>query len=528
MLCAFCKADNPDTATLCRVCGVTFGRPGVDDEELLPIGSSLQQGAYVINRALGQGGFGITYLGSDIHLNRAVAIKEFCPAGCHRKCNGIQPFGTTTQAQFEEARLRFLEEARTLARFRHPGIVNVFAAFEENNTAYMVMEHLSGKTLAEVVRERGGPLPEAEAIGFIREAGAALSAVHAAGLLHRDIKPENMMHCQDGRIVLIDFGTARDFAVGRTQGHTVVVTPGYAPLEQYAQNAQRGAFSDVYGLAATLYFLLTAKPPAPATDRAAGVEFEAPHQLVEGISPHVSEAVAWAMQLKVDQRPQSVQDFIDAIDQIPGAFQGRSLQTATKADPEKAKVVIRSTGSQLLYVQSARAKPGPIQLEWPKQCCCCGATPSETVPVAFVMEGELAPAMQVWHAPYCSWCLKHVEESEARPRRLLAGYLNSGCLAGFIGISLLVALFTCAYLNKWLPLWLWLGPVLLAIYFFSKWGIDPKESMKPTCWTTGPAVTCTNIWHGDEEQIVYTLEFKSPVYREVFERLNSVHGQLPE
>ena len=161
--------------------------------------------------------------------------------------------------------------------------MDVYGTFEENNTAYMVMELLRGKTLGQLVEERG-PLPEAEAIGYIRRVGEALIVVHEASLLHRDLKPDNIMLTGDGEVVLIDFGTARAFAAGKTGRMTTMVTPGYAPLEQYGQSVRFGPFTDVYALAATLYHVLTGQMPAPATDRASGVDLVPPRTLNPAVS----------------------------------------------------------------------------------------------------------------------------------------------------------------------------------------------------------------------------------------------------
>lgn len=272
MLCPACGFTNDGTATACRTCGVPLADTTVVSQ-VLPPGSILDNNTFTVGKVLGQGGFGITYLGSDRHLRRPVAIKEFFPAGCVRQSATVGPAGEWTPATYAEARTRFVHEGEMLGRFTHTGIVQVYAAFEANNTAYPVMEYLRGQTLAEILALRGGRLEEAEALGYLHRVGEALDVVHEAGLLHRDIKPDNIIVCAEGRVVLVDFGTAREFSAGQTQRHSVTLTPGYAPLEQYAQRAQRGPYTDVYALAATAYHLLTGEVPVAAPDRAAGVEF---------------------------------------------------------------------------------------------------------------------------------------------------------------------------------------------------------------------------------------------------------------
>jgi serine/threonine protein kinase len=311
MLCPTCGRDNPSDAPTCAACATPLGAPP-PPTHFLTAGSSLLDGAYSIGKVLGQGGFGITYQGSDLRLRRPVAIKEFFPYGSVRHGNMVQPAAGLAPADFQAARVQFLDEAATLARFTHPGIVRVYTSFEENNTAYMVMELLLGKTLLQLVEERG-PLPEQEAIAYIEQAGAALAVVHAANLLHRDIKPDNLVAIEDGRVVLVDFGTAREFAAGRTRRMTAMLTPGYAPLEQYSQQARFGPFTDIYALGGTLYYLLTGQAPPAATDRIQGVSLPPPHVLNPGISRVVSDAVTWALEMQVQGRPQSASEFLGAL-----------------------------------------------------------------------------------------------------------------------------------------------------------------------------------------------------------------------
>jgi hypothetical protein len=217
-----------------------------------------------------------------------------------------------TAADYNGNKQKFLEEARVLAQFHHSGIVQVYSVFEENSTAYMVMEFVKGRTLQKLVDTRG-PLPEKEVVGYITQAAEALTAVHEAKLLHRDIKPENLMVTDDGRVVLVDFGTARAFAAGKAKHMTAMLTPGYAPLEQYGQEARFGPYTDLYALGGTCYHLLTGQPPVQATDRAAGVELQPPRKLNRQISQAVSDAVMWALEMKADKRPQSAKEFIKAL-----------------------------------------------------------------------------------------------------------------------------------------------------------------------------------------------------------------------
>jgi serine/threonine protein kinase len=329
MTCPTCGASNETGASACAACGAPLAPDVSAVTQALPPGARLLGGAYAIGKVLGQGGFGITYLGSDTGLRRAVAIKELFPQGALRQGAAVFPAGGTSASEFDRARAQFLEEARLLARFQHRGIVHVYASFEENGTAYMVMELLQGRSLGSLSEERGA-LPEREAVGYIQQTGDALAAVHEANLLHRDIKPDNVILTPEGRVVLIDFGTAREFAAGMTRRMTTVLTPGYAPLEQYTQHARFGPFTDIYALGATLYHLLTGRQPIAATDRAVGVVLAPPHQVMPEISRAASDAVTWAMEMKVDARPQSVREFL-------AALRGQGAQTRPAPRPAASK-----------------------------------------------------------------------------------------------------------------------------------------------------------------------------------------------
>jgi WD40 repeat protein/predicted Ser/Thr protein kinase len=306
--CPFCGAEIRNV-TVCPQCGANIAVPSASVSLSLPLGTKLLGGKYTVGKVLGQGGFGITYMGADTVLSRPVAIKELFPEGCQRNGTTVQPT-RITPSDFASMKQRFLDEARLLASLNHPGIVKVYDFFEENNTAYMVMEYLRGKSLAKLVEERGGALSEQEAVGYILKVCEALDVVHKSGYLHRDIKPENIIVCDDGRVVLIDFGAARSFMAGRTGRMTVILTPGFAPLEQYAEQAKRGAYTDIYALGATLYYLLTGEVPVSATDRASGVRLRSVREINPMVSERVEKAVMKAMAMKVDERPQSVGEFV--------------------------------------------------------------------------------------------------------------------------------------------------------------------------------------------------------------------------
>ncbi len=241
------------------------------------------------------------------------------------------------RAGFRAARDRFLREARVLARFTHPGIVRVYEVFEEHGTAYLVMELLDGRTLIDLLQARGRPFPEDEVLDVAARGAAALRPIHAAGVLHRDINPSNVMLTHHGRIVLIDFGLARDFSPDQTVGMTRVVTPGYAPLEQYRGEARFGPSTDVYGLAATCYRLATGKVPVSALERDGGAILPSPRSINPAISKPVSDALLDGLELEPSHRPQDLDAFLArlGIRRLPDTPRSILLDAAPPPTPRR-------------------------------------------------------------------------------------------------------------------------------------------------------------------------------------------------
>ncbi len=269
----------------------------------------MADGRYQVLRVIGRGGFGITYDVGDRRLRRRVAMKELFPDSAVRHGSRVLT-PPRDRAGFQAARERFMREARVLARFTHPGIVRVYEVFEEHGTAYLVMELLEGRTLVELLRERGRPFSEAEVLDVAGRVAAALRPVHAAGVLHRDVNPSNVMMTHHGRIVVIDFGLARDYDQEQTAGMTRVVTPGYAPLEQYRGEGRFGPATDVYGLAATCYRLATGRVPVSAVDRDAGKPLPSPRDHNPELSRDLSDAILDGLELDPAHRPADLDSFL--------------------------------------------------------------------------------------------------------------------------------------------------------------------------------------------------------------------------
>jgi serine/threonine-protein kinase len=308
----------------------------------LPAGTLLANGRYQLQQVLGQGGFAITYLALDTQLKRTVAIKELCPQGCIRDAhNQVAPI-TLPPDQFAQIRQRFVEEAQLVAQLNHPGIVRIYDVFQQNNTGYMVMEYLHGETLGAKLKRAGGVLPVDEAVDYILQVCDALEVVHRAGYIHRDIKPDNIIHCADGRLVLIDFGAARHFVANQTATYTVMLTPSYAAPEQYSSAGRLDPRTDIYGLAATLYHLITGVPPLPALDRTSGFDLPPPHLVEPKVGEALSRAIQQGLSMRMDERPASVAEFAQL---IQSALK-EDLQPAPKPSPAKSSSASKSSSSK--------------------------------------------------------------------------------------------------------------------------------------------------------------------------------------
>ena len=274
-------------------------------EEALPPGTRIEE--FEIERALQSGGFGVTYLARDRSLERRVAIKEYLPRewGGRRSDGSVGPRSSSHAKDYRWGLTRFLEEARTLARLDHPRIVRVHRVIEAWGTAYMVMEYVEGRNLEEALKAEG-PWPEERVRGLLDSLLPGLAQVHAAGLIHRDIKPANVMLRADGTPVLIDFGAARYAAGAHSHSLTSVLTPGYAPFEQYQTGGKQGAWTDVYALGAVAYRALSGQTPVEATARVRADPLAPVSAAAGGVSESFGAAVTSALAVWTEDRPQDV------------------------------------------------------------------------------------------------------------------------------------------------------------------------------------------------------------------------------
>lgn len=275
-------------------------------------------GSYEIIDILGQGGFGITYLAMDVNLNRKVAIKEFLPVELAvREDNTlVYPVSADHREQFNWGLERFISEAQTLARFKHPNIVSVLAVVKENNTAYIVMDYEYGHPFSEMLKGKK-TIEETRLKNILFPIMDGLEAVHNAGFIHRDIKPPNIYIRDDQSPVLIDFGSARQSLLEYTRTLTTLVSPGFAPFEQYVgKSDKQGPWTDIYGLGATLYRAVTGLSPADSMERSeallhSGSDVYVPAAEIAGdrYSPEFLAAIDKAMAFKTEDRPQSMAEW---------------------------------------------------------------------------------------------------------------------------------------------------------------------------------------------------------------------------
>lgn len=279
----------------------------------LSIGSTLQNGKYEIVKVLGQGGFGITYLAIHTLLDKKVAIKEFFPKDfCDRDSDTSHiTLGTSSSAELvSKLRVKFVKEAKNIAKLNHPNIVLIQDIFEENNTAYYLMDYIEGESLGDIIK-RNGALTEERAIYYIRQIASAIDYMHFKSMNHLDIKPGNIMiRKSDDMPILIDFGTSKQYDEDGGQTSTMApgFTHGYAPIEQYKPGgvATFTPQTDIYALGATLYALLTGKKPPHYSE----ILEDGLPSLGNNISKGVAEGVEHAMEVRKNKRPATISEFL--------------------------------------------------------------------------------------------------------------------------------------------------------------------------------------------------------------------------
>ena len=327
-------------------------------EYALPMGTILA-GKYLVGRVLGQGGFGITYVGWDIALERKVAIKEYYPSGQVSRNPGSRGLTWYTSVQSQQAKQNgtqmFLKEARKMSKVDDiPNVVRVRDLFQENETAYIVMDFVEGETLKARL-EKTGPLPWEQAKGIFLPAIQAMEQVHQAGLVHRDISPDNLMLTPDGKVKILDLGAAKDLSVNNGASSMQVAKGGFSPFEQYTQRGSSGPWTDVYAMAATVYYTLTGKLPPVATDRVVEdtISWEEPG--LKALPAQALEALQKAMVISAKTRMQSMDELEKGL-----------YSTTVKPEPAPAPQPMQETRPEPQPASEVKPKSQPEQESKPK------------------------------------------------------------------------------------------------------------------------------------------------------------------
>ncbi len=335
-LCMGCMNTSDQTAH-CPTCG--YKESDDNDPTInLPVRTMLVD-KYLIGRVMGQGGFGITYIAYDTILRLRLAIKEFFPQGLVTRLSdrlNITSYKGDATDQFSFGMGRFLNEARTLAQFsEHPNIVTVRDFFQANGTAYMVMNYLEGLTLEEYLNRSGGRLSFKKTLDIMMPVMDALREVHRTEIMHRDISPDNIFIDKNGRVILIDFGAAREEMRAKSKSLSVILKAGYAPEEQYRSKGRQGPWTDVYAVAATMYRAITGKVPPESMDRLDEELLLLPSQAGADIDANSEAVLIKALAIRGRDRYQNIEEFqqalLGAVETFPQPGEDRKGETASGA-----------------------------------------------------------------------------------------------------------------------------------------------------------------------------------------------------
>lgn len=302
-------------AAKCPSCGYDPEKAAGDPSMLAP--GSILLDKYIIGCVIGKGGFGITYLAYDRNKDKKVAIKEYFPYGIAHRSGGSAVVSVPTENNretFELGAEKFYEEAQLISKFNgNPNIVEVYEFFYENDTVYLAMEYIHGRTLKEHIRDCG-TISAAQTLYVARSVANALEAAHSASVLHRDISPDNIILCSSGEVKLIDFGAARQVIAERSQSFSVILKPGFAPIEQYNSKGNQGPWTDIYSLGATLYYALTGDIPDDPMLRFDDDDTFKTNRF--DIAPDIWTVIVKATDMKPENRYQNAREMLEDLDKI--------------------------------------------------------------------------------------------------------------------------------------------------------------------------------------------------------------------
>lgn len=329
--CMNCMRMIDENTSVCPHCGYR------QKEEVSPFGvkpGTILRGRYLVGRVLGQGGFGITYVGYDLTLEIKTAIKEYFPTGSATRNSTV-----SNQVQWNTAQINseqwqagcesFLKEARRMAKIDSlPGIVRVRDTFPENRTAYIVMDYIEGGTLKNKLTE-AGIMKFTECLKLLHPLMESLGKMHRQGLIHRDISPDNIMIQPDGSVCLLDFGAAKDVSFHQNAASQQIAKKGFSPPEQYREKGSIGAWTDVYAICATIYYCVTGKMVPDAMDRiyGEGLDFNVP--VKEPLSVETVQILADGLALRSEERIQTVEELLEKLERAAAV----TVQGANAAQP---------------------------------------------------------------------------------------------------------------------------------------------------------------------------------------------------
>ena len=396
--CMKMKTQSP----ICEHCGYNENVPNYPHQ--LPIGTVLRD-QYVVGKVLGQGGFGITYIGWDQSLENPVAIKEYYPSSFvtrdASKSLSVTGVGGNAMDQFFQNRDQFLKEARVLAKLTDvPGIIRVHNLFKENDTAYIIMEYAEGIDLKRYMRMRERTLTVPEVLAVMRPVMEALKVVHDGGMIHQDISPDNIMIQSNGKAKLLDFGAVREvFSTdgGQSQTGESVMKQGFAPMEQYSRKGGMGPWTDIYALCATMFYCLTGRVPNSAPERIIGNE-NVDWKQVEGLTETQIAVLEKGMAIVPEQRISSIQELYNGLFGDLTAMTGfratefSVVQPAAPAEPAKEPAPVKEPAAP------APAPAAPVK-EAPEQSSPAASYPSHTISLEETPAEKPAPQPEAPPAP---------------------------------------------------------------------------------------------------------------------------------
>lgn len=330
--CFNCMKEYEEQYEVCPHCGYVDGSPPAEAYHLAP--GEILNHKYIVGTAIDSGGFGIIYRAWDAQMEQVVAIKEYFPNGVVSRVpgqNDVIIYSGKNREVFRKGVDRFLVEARNMAEFSQPDIVALYDYFEENNTAYIVMEYLDGVSFKEYLKERGGQIPSEEVVDITLHVLAALEEIHSHHIIHRDISPDNIFLCSNHRVKVIDFGAARFSSGEESSNFSTIVKPGYAPAEQYRTKSRQGPFTDLYALGACMYQAATGEKPQESLARAMHDDLRPPKELNPEVPEYLSDIIMKAMAMDEDERFQSSEEFMKAL-------KGHQIaKTPAKKKPKKKR-----------------------------------------------------------------------------------------------------------------------------------------------------------------------------------------------